>query len=163
RLAVTNAPADVACLRVDVAGSRNVTRQFDIAPGQSTVFTLTGLPLGNDTFTEQALAVACSQMADAGAANWASDPTTALVRSGVVTDLTIVLRRNGMVKVTSDFQDDPDAGGCAPAEGACLANTDCCDGNPCVGGRCLSVSCPAGQQFCVRSPGGSCINVSSDV
>src|SRR5689334_2551600 len=60
--ALTEVPADVRCVRVTVKGVRTVTRLIDVNPGQNTVFTLDGLPIGNDVFTEEAFATACASV-----------------------------------------------------------------------------------------------------
>jgi hypothetical protein len=114
---LVNAPADALCLRIVVNGSRTVTRLFDLTPGQTTVFTLNGLPLGNVTFTESAFNAGCSMVTDASIATWLSDPTPAVLQAGVVASVTVVLRRNGTASVTSDFQDD--APTCAPLQLLC--------------------------------------------
>jgi hypothetical protein len=106
---LTNAPADATCLRIVAAGSRTTTRLIDLMPGQATTFTLNGLPLGNVTFTESAYALLCSAVTDTSIATWQSDPTPATLQAGVAANVTVVLRRNGTARVTSDFQDDTPA------------------------------------------------------
>jgi hypothetical protein len=160
-LAITNAPADASCLRVNVTGSRAVTRLLDLMPGQSTVFTLTGLPLGNDTFQEDAFSLACNQVTSSSIATWSSDPTTATLQAGVATNLTIVLHRNGTAIVSSDFQDDPTA--CVPAGGPCMVASSCCNGNSCVSGVCTSAACLPPQQLCMTPMGSACVDVSNNV
>ena len=41
-----SAPADAGCLRVTAASTRTVTRQFNLTPGQSTVFMMERMPVG---------------------------------------------------------------------------------------------------------------------
>jgi len=118
---LVNAPADALCLRVVVTGSRTVTRLFDLMPGQTTMFTLNGLPLGNDTFTESAFNIGCGMVTDASIATWLSDPTPATLQAGVAANVTVVLRRNGTANVTSDFQDDVPT--CAPLQQVCMTPT----------------------------------------
>ncbi len=45
-LSLMSAPADAGCLRVTAASTRTVTRQFNLTPGQSTVFMMERLPVG---------------------------------------------------------------------------------------------------------------------
>jgi hypothetical protein len=163
-LAVTNAPADAGCLRVTVKGSRTVTRSFDLMAGQNAVFTLNGLPLGSDTFQEDAFGSACNAVMMGSVATWTSDPTVANLTAGVVTNLTIVLHRNGTAVVSSDFQDDPDAGApaCTPTGGPCMMGSTCCAGNSCVAGVCSSAACMPPQVLCMTPMGGVCVNPSSD-
>src|SRR5262245_34357827 len=118
---LVNTPADALCLKIVVAGSRTVTRLFDLVPGQTAVFTLNGLPLGNDTFTESAFGVGCGMVTDTSIATWLSDPTPATLQAGVAANITVVLRRNGTANVTSDFQDDVPT--CAPLQLVCTTPT----------------------------------------
>jgi hypothetical protein len=111
------APSDARCLSIVVAGSRTVTRQIGLMPGEPTTFTLNGLPLGSVTFTESAFAVDCGTVTAATIATWQSDPTPATLQAGVAASVTVVLRRNGTANVTSDFQDDTPA--CMPPLQAC--------------------------------------------
>src|SRR5208283_1887890 len=59
------APTGVGCVVIYVVGATTVTSQFDVAPQGNTVFTLDGLPLGNDAFRAEAYSVPCSQSAGA--------------------------------------------------------------------------------------------------
>src|SRR5262249_14935837 len=115
--ALASAPADASCLQIVITGSRTVTRLIDLNPGQSTVFTLNGLPLGNDTFPGAAFGQSCNQVSAASISTWASDPTAATLQAGVAASVTVVLRRNGTANVTSDFQDD--APTCMPPQTLC--------------------------------------------
>jgi hypothetical protein len=160
-LAVTNAPVDGTCLRVTVAGSRTVTSSFDLVAGQNTLLTLHGLPLGNDTFTEEAFGGTCSAVGPSTIANWVSEPVTSFVQGGVVSNVTIVLHRNGQVNLTSDFQDDPGPG-CGAIGSACTTDSQCCTGNVCTAGVCAQ-TCPAPQQLCTVSGALQCTDVSSNV
>jgi hypothetical protein len=125
--ALAAAPTDASCLQIVVTGTRTVTRLIDLMPGQSTVFTLNGLPLGNDTFTESAFAQTCGQVTPSSVATWASDPTAATLQAGITASVTVVLRRNGKASVTSDFQDDTPA--CMPPLQFCtsLGMSGCVD------------------------------------
>jgi hypothetical protein len=105
-VAITNAPADAACLQITVAGSRTVTQSFDLTPGQSTIFTLTGLPVGSVVFSEVAFAVACASVGPGSVPTWISDPVPTTIVPGVVAHVTIVLHRSGQAVVTTDFSDD---------------------------------------------------------
>lgn len=164
-LAVSAAPSDVNCIRITVAGARTVVQNLPVMPGQSTVFPLNGLPVGNDTFTGEGFGGACPPAAGA-VANWASAPTPATVTVNPPVNVTITMVRNGRSTVGVDFQDDSgsctdmikngtetdvDCGGgvCSPCgQGrACNGSADCstgiCTGGVC--GGCLSnADCPAG-------------------
>jgi hypothetical protein len=161
--ALASAPADAVCLQVTVTGSRQVVRSIDLTAGQSTTFTLTGLPLGMVTFAESAFGVACAAVTPDSVPTWISDPVPATLVAGVAAHVTIVLHRNaGQAIVTSDFQDDDggitvDDGG-APVDsgtsgdagtggdaGACVGPNGCYSCEPMTADQ-LSTSCN-GQCF----------------
>jgi len=108
--AVVSAPQDALCLQVTVTGARTVQKLVALAPGGDTTFTLEGLPLGKDTFSELAFSVACAAVTPNSVATWISDPVVATLKAGVVANVTIVLHRDGQAHVTTNFQEDPDAG-----------------------------------------------------
>jgi hypothetical protein len=109
-IAVTSAPADVTCIRLTVTGTRTVVRLLDVTPGQSTVFTLTGLPIGADTFDAEAFDVACGALTTMSVPTWLSDPVQATLASGAVTTVPLSLHRNGIGSVSIDFSDDAGGG-----------------------------------------------------
>src|SRR5262245_54698515 len=94
-IAITQAPVDVTCVRLTIIGSRTVERRLDVVPGQVTVFTLTGLPLGMDTFTADAFSVLCNALDPMSIPTWVADPVQANVVSGTPADVTLSLHRNG--------------------------------------------------------------------
>jgi hypothetical protein len=106
-LALTTVPADVQCLQVTVtSGTRVITRSFTLTSGQAATVTATGLPSGSVTIEETAYAVPCAQVTSATSATWLSVmPVTTTLAPGAVVDVTIVLRRAGQVRITTDFQD----------------------------------------------------------
>jgi hypothetical protein len=154
-LAIDSPPQDGTCIQVVVAGSRTVSRFFDVAPGAYSVFTLDGLPLGPDTFTASAYGGACSGVSGASVANWVSDPVVAYVTVSPPVSVTLAMHRNGNAGVTVTFPDDPDAG--PPTGPYCLAPTTLCGavcvdlnvdpancgacGHGCLGGGCRSGAC----------------------
>jgi streptogramin lyase len=78
RASVVMTPPSVRCLTVKVTGSTTVTKDLNVVPEQNSIFDLTGLPVGNDTFTAQAFAVSCSALTGAKA-TYVSSPITATV------------------------------------------------------------------------------------
>ena len=100
-LAIKEAPADVACIRVSAAGARTTTNSFDVKQGQSTVFTLGGLPVGAVSFRAEAFDGACATAtADA---SWVSDVVTATLKPGKNDNLTLTMRARAAVTVGVDF------------------------------------------------------------
>lgn len=110
RLAVLNAPADATCLRVTVAGGRTVVKNLSLTPGQSTVFSLNKLPVGNSQWSADAFALNCAVITAADVPRWIADPVAVNVPIGAVADVVLALKRNGLAKVTADFEVEADAG-----------------------------------------------------
>jgi len=116
-IAITQAPPDVNCLRVTVVGTRTEVRLLDVTPGASTVFTLSGLPLGTDTFTGDGFSQVCSAVVPMTVPNWVSDPAQVTLAGGVTADVTLVLHRAGAGNVSIDFPTGGTGGGMAGTGG----------------------------------------------
>jgi len=58
--AILNAPADAKCIVITVMGTTTVTKQYTVAAAQNSTFNLTGLPVGNATFSAVAYNVPCA-------------------------------------------------------------------------------------------------------
>jgi hypothetical protein len=114
---------------VTASGDRTVTRQYDVAAGQSTVFTMSGLPLGTVVFSAAAFADSCSDVTTAREAtntsvftesnlipDWVSDPVVASVAVSPAVGVTLVMHRNGNAGVSVDFPNEPADGG--PPDGS---------------------------------------------
>jgi hypothetical protein len=110
--AISEVPADVSCITIDVEGSRLVTQRFDVTPGESSAFSMTGLPVGDVIFKGSAHPVACANVTTASVATWISDPTPAtLTAGGPATAVTLQLKRNGQATVGVSFEEaDVDGG-----------------------------------------------------
>jgi len=117
---ITQLPIGVACIQIQVVGSRTVTRNADVMPGVSSVVSLPNLPAGADTFSAAAFAVGCSAIAGA-TANWASDPVVATVAAGAVTPVTLAMHGIGGANVGVDFPGD---GGTLPTDGGVMPPVD---------------------------------------
>jgi len=110
---ITQVPAGVACIQIQVVGTRTVIKNVDVMTGQSTVVSLPNLPAGPDTFSAVAFAVPCS-VSNGAVANWASDPVVATVAAGGVTPVTLAMHAVGGANVGIDFPGD---GGVMPFDG----------------------------------------------
>jgi hypothetical protein len=131
RVAITNVPADVLCIRITASGtSRMVARSFDVMPGQGSVLMVTGVPTGQVQFAGDAFGTACAAVGGGSAATWSSDPVTAQVTPGTVASVSLVMHRNGSVSVSVDFQDDGQMCG-APGTPCSPGMTVCCAGLAC--------------------------------
>jgi hypothetical protein len=110
---ITQVPSNVACVQIQVVGSRTETRNVDTVPGKSSVVPLNGLPAGADTFTAVAFAQACNALGASSIASWQSDPVVAVIAGGATTPLKLALHPVGNGSVSIDFQDD---GGAPPSD-----------------------------------------------
>jgi hypothetical protein len=112
RAVISGVPPSVACVQLVVAAAGNdITRGFDVTPGQDLVAQLDELPVGNVTITAFAFQSNC---AGAGTShpNWASSPTTATILGGQVTNVSLTLEPVGDASVGVHF--DVDAGTPSP-------------------------------------------------
>jgi len=147
--AVTNVPSDgtVACIAITSTGSWASTQSFDVTPGESTVFTLDGIPTGTVRFDSAAYPTACALVTPSSVPTWASLPVLATVTEGQTTMVTLDLQQAGGGAVGVGFMPPPS---CRSEGQPCLAGGECCSGtcgaddtcapsaDPCSGGTCAS-------------------------
>jgi virginiamycin B lyase len=108
---LTLAPTDARCAIVTVTPAMGaaVVRQFPLSPSQTAVFSLSGLPTGNVTITEQVFTVACA-MTNGQMATWVADPVTVTLQAGTPVSVAFNLRRadgGGQVNVSTNFPQPP--------------------------------------------------------
>jgi hypothetical protein len=106
-IALTNAPADAACLRVTVQGARTQTKLIDLMPGQDTsVFSFSKLALGIATVSADAFATACGLLGPGAEPIFVSEaPVPVRIDAREVVKVLIKLIRNGRLSVGVDFED----------------------------------------------------------
>jgi hypothetical protein len=104
-IAITNVPSDVACIQLTATGSRTVTRSYDVTAGASSVLSLASLPIGTVSFRGDAYPGACATVTSGATPNWVAEPVAAVVSSGGVTPVTLMMRRNGQASVAVDWED----------------------------------------------------------
>jgi streptogramin lyase len=102
------APTDARCAVITATPQTGaaVVRSITLVPQQPTVFTLTGLPLGIVTFTQQVFTIACSMVTATTPPTWITDPVTVTLAAGLQVDLSFALRRvdgGGQVTIHDDF------------------------------------------------------------
>ena len=139
-VALTEVPSDVSCLRLTVTGlSRTVVKPVPLVTGASTAnIALTGLPLGKVTVLAEAFGAQCAALIATSVPVMISDPTDASIVQGTVTQLSLVLKRNGQMTVSVDFGNEP---ACSANGTACLAAAECCSG-ACTAGICATPCTP---------------------
>ncbi len=104
-LALMNAPADAACLRLTAKGATTALRSFGLSPGQSTSLSAGGLPLGQVVFTAEGFSTACSTVTDMSVATWVSDAVSATLSDGQTATVQIALHRPGSATIGVSFPD----------------------------------------------------------
>ena len=102
RVAIKEAPADAGCLRLAATGSQNIVRTFPLTPGQSTIFTLGGLPPGPTVFGAEAFEMACAS-ADFSSPNYVSDNVPVVLKAGSNGEITLTMRKRASIIVGVDF------------------------------------------------------------
>ena len=151
--AITNVPGDgsVACIAITSTGSWSTTQSFDVFPGESTVFTLNGIPTGTVRFDSSAYPTACAQVSPSSTATWVSIPVLATVTAGQMTMVSLSLQQAGSSTVGVDFMPPP----------ACRNNgLPCLSGGECCSGTCgANNTCAPGQAMCAP-PGAPCMGPS---
>jgi hypothetical protein len=105
-VALTNAPGDVACVRVSVVGSRTDVRKFDLTPGAKAVFKLNGLPVGNASVSADAFPVACNALVPGVDSSWYSEAVVVQIKTNSVTHVALAMIHNGKATVGVDFDDN---------------------------------------------------------
>lgn len=104
-LALTSVPADVACLKVSVTGSRPVTQLIDVTAGSGATYTLSRLPLGIVTVSGEAFSQACNAIPGGTVPAYVSDaPVSVRVDAVDINTITLSLIRNGRIGVGVDFE-----------------------------------------------------------
>jgi streptogramin lyase len=101
------APANARCAIITVTPMTGtaVTQQIALVPEQSTVFTLSNLPTGTVTVTQQVFTVACAMTAGAQP-TWVADPVTVTLQPGTSVDITFTLNLvagGGTIVAHDDF------------------------------------------------------------
>jgi hypothetical protein len=133
-LHIAAVPDDVACVRITAAGpSRTVTREIDVNGAAALSESLSGLPLGTVVFTGEAFAGKCSAVSKSTIAGWASDPVSVSIVLGRLSNVDLVMTRNGRAKVDVNFADEA---ACTPLGAACRIASECCS-KRCLGAVCV--------------------------
>ena len=127
RVAITQVPDNVSCIQINVVGpARSVLRRFDVKTGQSSVLELNQLPIGEADFYGSSFDSNCDAVSSGATAGWVGGPVAAQLVPGIVTEVNLLLRANGIGVVTVDFEIDPVTGApCVDANRAeCLNPMD---------------------------------------
>ena len=111
-LAVSAAPAGVACLRVTTTGtSRSVARTISVTPGVTVSTSLSGLPTGSVSVLAEAFAETCAAVSAMSVATLSSDPFTVTLAAGVAQPVQLTMRQNGRISVSVDWDTSDGTGG----------------------------------------------------
>jgi hypothetical protein len=137
--AIAVVPGAVSCVRLAASGSRSVSRDFDVTPGQSALLVLPELPIGDVSFAALAYPVSCGAVQMGGVQpSWSAPPVLAAIVAGQQTNLTLHLTQVGSAGVDVQFDGldmslPPDlalgadlARACLPVGAFCISNSQCC-------------------------------------
>lgn len=153
-IAITQAPADGYCIRVTVDGSRLVQREVALQPGQSTVFTLNGLPTGPALVSGETYGVSCDLLTEQHVAGWTADPV-GVTLSPQGSSVTLHMRRSASLNLAVDYEEDV----CLSDGSVCVRDGQCCSLSCDATGACAQpAGCAAGETSC----GGACVDLFSD-
>ena len=143
--AIANVPNDgtVACISITATGSFETTRSFDVSPGQSTVFTLSGIPIGTVRFDGAAFATPCAVVTPGSTPTWVSAPVLTTVAVGSTTLVTLAMQPASAVGVGVEFDAGP----------ACSQASDC----PGTSTECRVVVCSSGTCGLSMPPAGTVV------
>ncbi len=104
-VALTNAPSDVSCVKLTLAGARTDVRTFDLAAGKKASFSLSGLPVGTLSVSADAFPLACNKVVPGSDASWYSEPVSAKIKTGAVAHVALAMIHNGKASVAVDFDE----------------------------------------------------------
>jgi hypothetical protein len=107
QIALTAAPADAACLKLSVTGSRSVSKSIDLTPGASTTFTIDKLPIGIVQVDGSAYTQACNKVGSNGPTFVSEAPVSVRIDPATLAKATLKLVRNGKLEVAVDFELPP--------------------------------------------------------
>jgi hypothetical protein len=107
QVALTSAPADAACLKLSVTGSRSVNRSVDLTPGASTVLTIDKLPIGVVQMDGSAYTQSCAKVGSNGPTFVSEAPVSVRIDPAAVAKVVLELVRNGKLEVSVDFELPP--------------------------------------------------------
>ena len=110
-LSLTNAPNDVACLKVTIDASRDTTKFYDLEPGDSTRrFFIDRLPVGRAVVDGMAYPAACDALDAHDDPSFVSEaPVPVRIDAHEVAKVKLKLIRNAHLKVGVDFEESPAA------------------------------------------------------
>jgi hypothetical protein len=107
-VAITSVPADVACLKVSISGSRAVTQLIDVTPGGTANQTIGRLPIGIVKVSAEAYSSRCNAIATGAVPAYVIDaPVLVRVDAVDVNTITLNLVRNGRLGIGVDFENGP--------------------------------------------------------
>lgn len=104
-VALTNAPNDVHCLEITVAGKRTDVRSFPVVAGEKQLFRLTRLPIGVVKVSAEAFSGDCEDITESTSPTWLSEVVAARVTADRETHVALSMIHNGRASVGIDFND----------------------------------------------------------
>lgn len=106
-LALSAVPDDVSCIAISAAAAVGTSVElYDVSPGQEFSTVMDGLPFGEVQFSGEAFDSPCDGVDAASVGTWASQVEVETIVPGVVSVVTLVMRRNGKVCIEVTFDDN---------------------------------------------------------
>jgi hypothetical protein len=104
-LLLSSVPADAACLKVTIAGSRTVGKSFSLTPGPAPTLSMDRLPVGLVKVDAVAFSQACSAVSSSTVPTFLSEKAeTARIEPLEIAKVLLKLIRNGRAQVSVDFE-----------------------------------------------------------
>ena len=162
KIALSQTPADAQCLEISAQGSRSVTRRFTLAVGVDATLEMAGLPLGPVQFSARAFGEPCDSQISTEP-QWVSEPVSATIVKGEVSEIALILHRNGRASISVGFCDADvlsDVANCGACQHACPAGPF--SQATCTAGAC-GLACDDGHADCNQDPADGCeVTLASD-
>ncbi|MDX2020098.1 MAG: C25 family cysteine peptidase [Deltaproteobacteria bacterium] len=102
QLAIRQAPADAACLRVSAVGTKNVSQTIGLSPGQNTVFSMGNLPTGSVVFSAEAFDQPCA-LSDFSSPSYVSDHVASVLKPGKNGQVVLTMGARASASVAVEF------------------------------------------------------------
>jgi hypothetical protein len=101
-VALTQVPANVACIEIDVTGNPGAKQQFNVVSGQSSVFSLGGIGVGGVDVSGRAWNASCATSGTA-TPTWIAPNVSTVVTTSAVAQVTLEFSPTGSASVGADF------------------------------------------------------------
>jgi hypothetical protein len=106
RVALTNTPSDVHCVQLTVRGVRTDASSFPVTEGETQLFRMTRLPVGEVEISAAALAEACEDVSETSTPTWLSEVVAARIGVARETAVGLTMIHNEQAAIGLAFDDN---------------------------------------------------------